>query len=149
MEGHFHVFSKSNVNLISMGISHILSAKYPFCCQPTVSPCLRVTDHILICLLFHSQGKCHSIFPSCHHKNPAGNCRCCAPLAITPLPTCCSGYRRALQGSWTELRKKRSITHRLLLSPEHPRGMTVGTKPLAAKGCPKYISLQNSQIFLE
>ena len=52
---------------------------------------------------------------------------------------CCSGYRRVLQGSWTEVKKKRSIAHGILLSPEHPRGMTVGTKTLAATGCLKYL----------
>lgn len=95
---------------------------------------------LLAFFFFHPWSECHSIFPACHHKNPAGSCRCCAAVAITPLAMCFSGYRRVLQGSWTEVKKKCSIAHCTLLSPKHPRGKTVGTKTLAAAGCLKYLS---------
>lgn len=134
------MFYKSDVNLISMGIRHVLSAKYPYCCQPKVSPGLCAVEHTLTCLFFRPQGKCHSIFPACHHKSPAGSCRCYAAVAITPWPMCCSGYRRILQGSWTEVKKKCSVTRCILLSTEHPKGVTVGMKTSAAAHCLKYLT---------
>lgn len=57
VEGHFNVFSKSNLSLISMGICHVLSAKYLYCCQPEVSPGLWVAAHLLTCLFFSPSGQ--------------------------------------------------------------------------------------------
>lgn len=54
---------------------------------------------------------------------------------------CCSGSRRALQRSWTEVKKKCSIAQCILPSSRHPRGMTVGTKSSAAADCLKYLTL--------
>lgn len=73
-------------------------------------------------------------------KNPAGSCRCCATVAVTPRPMCSSGYWRVLWWSWTEVKKKCSIARCILLSLEHLRGITVGTKTLAAAGCLKYLT---------
>lgn len=60
------------------------------------------------------------------------DCRYCAAVAI--LPTCCSAYWR----SWTEVKKKCSISRCILLSPKYSRSMAVGTKTLAAEGCLKH-----------
>lgn len=47
---------------------------------------------------------------------------------------------KVLQGSWTEVKQKCSISCCILLSPKYSRGMTVGTKTSAGTGCLKHFT---------